>query len=206
MEHEDQQVEQIKQFVKEYGPWILAGIVLGLGSLFGWRHYQDNQIQAAESRTATYQQMLETLQFSIDDDSSMRAEALAAELEGTEQGALAQLHLAQNAVSAADFDAARAYLIGAHGSLRSGQLKSIVALRLARVEIARADLPAARAWLAGITDAAFAAYVAEIRGDIYYAEGNLAAARGSYIAAADASEGGASTALQMKIDNLAGHE
>lgn len=206
MEHEDQQVEQIKQFIKEYGPWIVAGVVIGLGSLFGWRHYQDSQTQAAESRTAIYQQMLETLQFSEGDEASARAQALAAELEGSEQGALAQLHLAQQAINQGDFDAARSYLESAHATLRSGELKSIVALRLARLDIAREDYNSAEAWLNGIRSSAFAANVAEVRGDIHYARGNHAAARESYLAAAEASVSGASTALQMKIDNLAGHE
>ncbi|TRW50322.1 tetratricopeptide repeat protein [Aliidiomarina halalkaliphila] len=206
MENEDQQVEQIKAFIKDYGPWIVAGVVLGLGSLFGWRYYQDSQVEAAQARTAVYQQVIETLQFGEDQDALARAQAITSELSGSEQGALARLYLAQHAVSAGDLDTARSELETAHAELRHEDLKSIVAMRLARIDAALEDFTSAQAWLAGIRGSAFAAGVAEIQGDIYFAQGNYSAARESYLAAADASAAGANNALQMKIDNLAGHE
>ncbi|WP_194756987.1 YfgM family protein [Aliidiomarina indica] len=206
MENEDQQVEQIKAFIKDYGPWIVAGIVLGLGSLFGWRYYQDSQVEAAQARTAAYQEVIETLQFGEDDDAIARARAMTDELSGTEQGALARLYVAQHAVNAGDLDTARTQLELAHSELRQDELKAIVALRLARIDAAREDFTSAQAWLAGVRSTAFAANVAEVQGDIYYAQGNYSAARESYLAAADASAAGANSALQMKIDNLAGHE
>ena len=38
---EEQQVDAIKQFAKEYGPSILIGAVVGLGGLYGWNTYSD---------------------------------------------------------------------------------------------------------------------------------------------------------------------
>ncbi len=41
---EEQQVEAIKRFWKENGTAIIAGVVLGLGGLYGWRYFQDQQL------------------------------------------------------------------------------------------------------------------------------------------------------------------
>ncbi|MBE8157839.1 MAG: hypothetical protein HAW59_00340 [Betaproteobacteria bacterium] len=38
---EEQQVEQIKQWIKENGLQIIIGISLGLGSIWGWNYFKD---------------------------------------------------------------------------------------------------------------------------------------------------------------------
>ena len=37
---EEEQVQAIKKWGKENGPGIIAGLILGLGALFGWRYWQ----------------------------------------------------------------------------------------------------------------------------------------------------------------------
>ena len=38
---EEQQVDAIKQFWKDYGNSILIGAVVGLGGLYAWNYYSD---------------------------------------------------------------------------------------------------------------------------------------------------------------------
>ena len=36
---DDEQLEIVKRHIKEYGAWIVGGVVLGVAGLFGWRYY-----------------------------------------------------------------------------------------------------------------------------------------------------------------------
>ncbi len=37
---EDEQADRVKQWLQENGLFILAGVVLGLGGLFGWQSWR----------------------------------------------------------------------------------------------------------------------------------------------------------------------
>ena len=55
-ETEEQQIEAIKKWFKEYGPTIIIGLVIGLGGVFGFREYQDyseTQMQTASDAYET---------------------------------------------------------------------------------------------------------------------------------------------------------
>lgn len=204
MENEDQQVEQVKKFLKEYAPWVVAGLVIGLGSLFGWRYYQDNQLAAAQDRTTTYQEIVDSLQFAEDDTAVAQAQQRAAELGNTEQAALTHLQLAQVAVNNADLATAQEHLSSALNATRVNEMQALINVRLARVTIAAGDLDSAESHLNAVTNAAFQGLISEVRGDLYLAQGDHYAARDAYEIAAVRQGENASPYLQMKIDNLAG--
>ncbi|MCC5855676.1 MAG: tetratricopeptide repeat protein [Idiomarina sp.] len=206
MEHEDQQVEQVKTFIKEYGPWVLAGLVIGFGSLFSWRTYQGNQVMGQENRTAAYQQVMEQLQRSEGLDDTAFADDLLAELDGTPYAALTRLQLARKAVEAGDLDQAAELLSQALREMGRNELTGMIALRLARVEIARGDYSAAEAALNRVPDTGYSALKAEVRGDLLHAQGDYAGARAAYQSAVTLAEEGANPFLQMKLDNLAAVE
>ena len=58
---EEQQVEAIKRFFHEHGLSIAAGIVIGLGGLYGFRYYQAKQLEAQETQSAAYAALVECL-------------------------------------------------------------------------------------------------------------------------------------------------
>ncbi|EGN74728.1 hypothetical protein A28LD_1744 [Idiomarina sp. A28L] len=206
MENEDQQVEQIKAFIKEYGPWVVAGLVIGLGSLFGWRYYQDNQLAAAQERTDSYQAMMDSLQFAEGAEAIAQSESVAAQLAGSEQGALAFMQLAQVAINNGDLDGAKGFLNNALGSTKVTELQALINVRLARIAMSANDFTAAESHLNAVTSSAFEGLVSELRGDLQFAQGNFSAARNAYEIAATNQGESASPYLQMKIDNLAGQE
>ena len=203
MEHEDQQVEQIKQFIREYGIWIGAGVVIGLGALFGWRGYQSMQLETQQQRTAAYQQVSEQLQNS-DEDALRVAEALVNELDGTTHGVVARLQLAQQAVQNGALDDAAEMLAMAQSESTKPVLKALASTRLARVELALGNYEQALEALNNNLPESFAAQVEEVRGDIYFAQGNTQQARGAYQAAVDLGGAQSSPSLQMKFENLTG--
>lgn len=197
MEHEDQQIEQIKKFLREYGIWIGAGVVIGLGSLFGWRAYSASQVENAQQRTAVYQQFAEQL------DYTELAESYLPDLEGSSHAVVARLQLARQAVDSGELERAAELLESAVRDAKP-ELKGIVAIRLARIQLALEQHDAALTTLQQTLPDSFKAQVEELRGDIYLAQGRPLDARNAYQVAVD--EGGAqlSPALQMKFENLAG--
>ena len=206
MEHEDQQVEQVKKFIKEYGPWVVAGLVIGLGAMFGWRSYQGAQLAEAQYRTHAYQTVLEQLQQAESLSDAAFAEEVLAELDGTAHGALTRMQLASKAVATEDYDAAATFLEHAYRDAGSRELQSLIAIRLARVEIARGQYDAAASALNRIPGSAYAALKAEVRGDLYYAQGQYSQARSAYQEAVALANEGTNPFLQMKLDNLAANE
>ncbi|MCL5051296.1 YfgM family protein [Aliidiomarina maris] len=199
MEHEDQQVEQIKQFLREYGIWIGAGVVIGLGSLFGWRAYQGAQVEAAQSRTAVYQQLATQVQ----DGDVDGAEQMLAELGGSHV-VVARLQVAQQAIQAGDLERAASLLQQAQQDSDEPVLRAVATTRLARVYLALGQHDQALQALNQRLPESFKAQVEEVRGDVYLAQGNAAQARQAYQTAVDLGGAQTSPALQMKFENLAG--
>lgn len=202
MEHEDQQVEQIKQFLREYGIWIGAGVVIGLGSLFGWRAYQSAQLESQQTRTAAYQQISEQLQDG-DAESLQAAQAQISGLGGS-HALVARLQLAQQLVQNGALERAASVLADAQEEASDATLRAIVTTRLARVYLALGQYEQGLQALNQSLPASFNAQVSEVRGDIYYAQGNTEQARQAYQTAVELGGGQSSPTLQMKFENLAG--
>lgn len=203
MEDEDQQVEQIKKFLREYGIWIGAGVVIGLGSLFGWRAYQSAQVETQQERTVAYQQVSEQLQ-SSDEDALRVAEQLISELDGTAHGVVARLQLAQRAVQNGELERAAEILNAAQREAPKPVLKALATTRLARVHLALGNYDEALQALDQNLPESFKAQVEEVRGDIYFAQGEPQQARRAYQTAVDLGGAQSSPSLQMKFENLAG--
>lgn len=202
MEHEDQQVEQIKKFLREYGIWIGAGVVIGLGSLFGWRAYQGAQVEAQMERTQAYEQVAQRIQGG-DSESMQEVEHLIAELGGS-HAVVARLQLAQQAVDQGDLETAANVLQRAQRDAKEPVLKALATTRLARVQLALGQYEDALQALNQTLPDSFTAQVEEVRGDIYLAQGETQRAREAYQTAVDLGGAQTSPSLQMKFENLAG--
>mgnify|MGYP001466622119 CR=1 FL=1 len=187
--NDEQEVELVKNFIREYGPWIVAGLVIGLGSMFGWRSYQSAQQEAAQQQTADFEQALEQIQ--------------SPDMAFSESLLETYLHLASAAVKENELDTAAVHLRNALAETSRTELQGVIGLRLARVELAREDYAAATSALAVVTAPGYAALKAEVEGDIYFAQGQLSEAKVAYEQAAALSQQGAHPFLQMKLDNLA---
>jgi len=82
-------------------------------------------------------------------------------------------------------------------------IKPIAGLRLARVLNDQGKADEALAQLGKISNDAFKAQVAEVRGDILHKQGKAEEARDAYQAAADAGGLQSSSELKLKMDDLA---
>ena len=128
---EEQQVEVIKSWWKENGTSVLAGTVIGLVGLFGWRYYNELQQTNQEAASQAYNAM--TAQLAKGDDAALeQAKSFISAHQGDAYAELAALQLAAAAVKAGKLDLAaeQLTLVAASGD---ESIKPIAALRLARV-------------------------------------------------------------------------
>ncbi|MGY3889898.1 YfgM family protein [Aeromonas mytilicola] len=198
---EEQQVEVIKSWWKENGTSVLAGTVIGLVGLFGWRYYNELQQTNQEAASQAYNAM--TAQLAKGDDAALeQAKSFISAHQGDAYAELAALQLAAAAVKAGKLDLAAEQLtqVAANGD---ESIKPIAALRLVRVLKDQGKADESLAQLGKINNDAFKAQVAEVRGDVLLGQGKPEEARDAYQVAADAGGLQSSAELKLKMDDLA---
>ncbi|QIZ76985.1 YfgM family protein [Ferrimonas lipolytica] len=203
MEHfetEEQQVEALKRFWHEYGKSIVGGAILGLGGLWGWNYYQQDQMQAQEVASSAFEQVLAKAENG--DELTQAVEAFRAEHGSTGYSAMSDLLQARVAVDAGELDKAAPLLERAIADL-DDTVKPLAQMRLARVQHALQNVDAALATVEAINNSAYEAQREELKGDLLVAKGDITAARTAYQAALAAGGTMSNPALQMKIDELA---
>jgi len=193
---EEQQVEALKAWWKANGMSILAGTVIGLAGLFGWRFYSESQIAAEEAASQAYQQ-------AVTAEQPLSLQSVTNEYSDSAYALLAALNLAKRAVEDGQLQEAEAQLQFVLANSEDELLKPIASLRLARVLAEQQRYDEALARLAAVDGDAFRGQVEELKGDIYLRQGQTGLARNAYLAAADAGELSGNPILQMKLDDLA---
>lgn len=202
---EEQQVEALKKWWDENGRVVLLGLIVGLAAVFGWRSWTDYRQGVAEQASAAYQNLLGSVEQGETREVIERGRKIIADYPNSPYAVLASLSMAQRAVDEGDLEGAAAHLRWAMDNTGLPEIEQLARLRLARVLLSQ-DKPAEALALLerGVGDE-FAALVAETRGDIHVAMGEVDKARAAYT---EALEGYADTPskqplLRMKLDDLA---
>lgn len=194
---EEQQAEAIKRFFRENGLSLALGVIVGLGGLYGWKAYNQNQITTAEQASDAYTKLVES------DDMLVAADVFISDNKGTHYASLAAFVAAKEAVETQNLDVASEKLSWIVANVDNKQLKAIAITRLARIQIAQQQYDDALTTLNAPLPEAFNANVAELKGDIYLKQGNKAQARTAYQAAVNAGGSATNPLLQIKLDDLA---
>lgn len=202
MDHlnEDEQVEAIKNWWKANGGAIIAGIVIGLTAIFGWRYWNAYQDGLAEEASRRYDAAAAAFAGADALKAREHGQTLLEDFPDTPYAALAALLLARLAMDEGDTGKAVEHLRWVIEQAEQAEMKTIARLRLARVLLAENRLDEAEAELRQVADPAFAGEREELLGDLYAARGEPDKARQAYETASAAS--GAGPMLQLKIDNL----
>jgi predicted negative regulator of RcsB-dependent stress response len=201
-ETDEEKVEALKKWWKDNGTSVVAGVVIGLGSVFGWRAWVQHQDSVGQQASAAFEQLMASVQGGAADSARAQARLLNEEFDGTPYAALASLLRSRVELEAGDQSAARAALERAVESAPDPAVARIAALRLIRLQIAAGDLEAASATIARHDDGgAFAAELDALRGDIAMAEGRTREAREAYTRAIAAGAANAEL-LRLKLDSL----
>ncbi|MDX1509304.1 MAG: tetratricopeptide repeat protein, partial [Woeseiaceae bacterium] len=195
LQHEKEQIEQMRAWWSEYGNYVIGGIVLGGLGLFGWNTIQTQKIEQQSAASALYTDLTDTI---VAEDVAASA-AIVEQLQNEHAEspyatqariAIARLYMDQNR----DEDAAnalRAVLDGNAGE----EFKYVARLRLAKILLYQDKPDAALALLEGYEEGAFAARIAEALGDAYVALDRVEDARAAYQRAM-AEQAGAATVDQ----------
>ncbi|WP_300328870.1 tetratricopeptide repeat protein [Accumulibacter sp.] len=179
---EQEQIAELKAWWKQYGNLVttLATVAsLGVIAWQGWNWYQRNQAVQASAAYAV-------LQKAVLDNDAQRIKAASGELlekyGSTTYAALAALKAAHMASAANDTKTAKLQLQWV-AERASDDLRDLARLRLATLLIDEKAYDEALAQLERATAGGFAARVAEVRGDVFAAQGKKAEARTAYQAA-----------------------
>ncbi|MGP1718814.1 tetratricopeptide repeat protein [Shewanella frigidimarina] len=197
---EEQQVDAIKQFWKDYGTSIVVGAVVGLGGLYGWNTYSDMKVTAAEEASESFQSIV--TQSANPAALLVQAESFTSEHDQQGYQALLELMVAKSAVEAGDLGKAEASFTKVIAAQPGSGLGMVAMIRLARIQAEQNNLGMALATLEQVTDKAFASQREELKGDFLVRQGDLDKAKSAYQAAVDNGGALASPALTMKLDNL----
>jgi predicted negative regulator of RcsB-dependent stress response len=203
METDDEQVEKLKKWWEENGRSVIAGIIIGVGGLFGYRYWIDLQEATAEAASAHFVQMMEALKSSDNAVVAERADTLISDYSDTEYATLARFALARNLVESGEYDQAQAQLEQIIGTVGDAPLGFLARKRLASVQLQSAQPEQALVTLSVEFPPAFSAGVDELKGDIYTQQGKIDEAANAYREALSATPGPANSEfLQQKLDDL----
>ena len=177
---EKEQIEQFRSWWSEYGAYVIGGIVIGAGLMFGINYYQNAKLTAQLNASTAYEALLVQI---VDGDLD-EAEATANEIAslygetsyvGQAGLAMARLYMDKNR----DLDAADALKAVIDGNAND-ELKHVARLRMARIYLYQDKAQEVVDLLATQDAGAFAAAYGEILGDAYAALGRIAEAEDAY--------------------------
>lgn len=205
---EEEQIEALKRWWKDYGKVVVVAVAIGLGLFFGVNYYQDNKVERAQKRSVVFEKLVSTVT-ELDDDISEQERAqvqqIAEELTGTDTlyADFAQLYLAKLAVEQGDLDQAQQHLQKVVDSGSNESVQDLARVRMARVMATRGEVDAALEILASTPSDAFAPVYAEVRGDLLLAQNRLKEAQTAYKAALSSvgNQPMRRNILQLKLDN-----
>lgn len=181
---EKEQIEALRNWWRENGLYIVAGIVLGVVLLIGWRWWEHEQAQSAGEASALYESLVEDVADLRVEAARTKNERMQAEYAKTVYAAQARLAMAKLYMDLGrDRDAARELEALVNADRPADEIALVGRLRLARILMYQDKPEEAAALLEGHGNTAFAARYAEALGDAYTAMGRVEDAREAYLRA-----------------------
>lgn len=201
---EQEQVEQLKRWWKDNGRALVAGLVIGIGGLAGYRYWDNVQIARAENASVNYEHLLQMTTEGRNNDAVAAGRSIIDGYPGSAYARLSTLVLAKIAVGENDYGLAKQHLRTLTDAAEDGEIAQIARARLARILLAEGGVDEASALVAVIPSVDGKERFAELRGDISVARGDTKTARTMYLQAlSQADELGLERgAVQLKLDNL----
>jgi predicted negative regulator of RcsB-dependent stress response len=201
---DDEQLEAVKRFTREYAPVLVIGALLGAGGLFGWRYYQNYQNEQGLKAAAQFSQITASLQGNDGAKSRQIAEDLIKDFPSSPYADQARLVLARIGVEEGQDAKAVAPLTEVMSNSKDTELRQIARLRLARLLIDQGKPDDAIKLLSEGNPGSFAGRYHEVHADALYAKNDKAGAVTEYKAALDAADAGGVDAamVEMKLADL----
>lgn len=201
---EQEQLDALKQFWKQYGTLIitLAFLALaGFAGVKGWNYYQRGQSEQASARFGKLEEAVR--KNDVAQIGSLGAEIID-QYGSTAYGPMAALLLARRNYESGDAPAAATRLQWAIDKAGDDETVALARLRLAGIRLDEKKYDEALALLDAKHAPAFAPLYADLRGDVLAAQGKAAEARAAYKLALEKIPPNSNyrSVVQIKLDAL----
>lgn len=202
---EQEQIEILKNWIKQYSFIILAGLLVAIVGMSGWRYFQQRQSTLLSHASAVYDEMLIMRARNEPVATLVQAKKLFTHYPQTIYGQMAAFMLARDAIVKKDYPLAEKQFRWVLKHSRVASLKQIARLRLARLQLAEQKPQDTINTLSTIEDKNFVGFIDEVKGDAYLLMKNIKLARESYGLALKELPNAevVRPILRMKYDNLA---
>ncbi len=174
---DEDQLQLVKNWLREYGLVTVIAIVLAIVVVFGWQYWLRYQVGRREKASQAYQSMVTLVIQDKSKEAITEANNLIQHYSSTPYAIFAALWLAKAQMDQGKLDAAIGHLHWALKHNKDSALRDIIILRLAKMQLARGKTDEALALLKSLQDGEFAGVADEVRGDVYYQQKNMAAAK-----------------------------
>lgn len=180
---EEEQIEALKRWWKDNGTAVIAGLVLGLAGLFGWRSWQSHIRAQADAASIAYQDMMSKMAENKPKAAAEVGTALVKKYPGSAYASLAALTLAKVHADRGELDKAETQLKWAVAHSDIAEVKNIARIRLGRVLLSAGKPDQAWNAIAPLKSDTSLISLDELKGDILAAQGKKQAARTAYLQA-----------------------
>ena len=201
---ETEQVDDLKRWVKSYGPSIVVGILLALVIIYGKQFWQKHQTQKAEQASELYQQLSDAYTNQKTDLITETTNTLKQKFTHSPYAQYAALMHAKTSVEKQDYTQATSDLNWVIKNAKDSNLQYIAILRLARVQLANNDANKAIATLKQLDNTAYKGLAKIIQGDALLSLNKPKEAKTAYQTALteipDAID--VMPTIQIRIDNI----
>ena len=202
---EEEQIDDLKRWIKSYGPSILLGIVLAVVGLYGWRYWNTYQHNRAVKASVLYQHAVDAYQTKHNDLLTEAVVTLQDKYPRSPYAQYAVFIQAKVAADKEDYSAADTSLSWIIAHSHDKNLKAIAGLRLGSVQIANHQEKDAIKTLeeAAAANPAFKGLALIKIADAYLALGDTASAKTNYDEASKLlpDAGNTMPTLALKLDN-----
>ncbi|MDC9714332.1 MAG: tetratricopeptide repeat protein [Gammaproteobacteria bacterium] len=194
---EEEQAEQIKKWIKENAPQIVIGISLGLGGIWGFDYYKNQQHQQAIQARGHY------LSVTANPNNIKALNTLKEEHAESAYTQQVNFVMAKQAMSKGNYQAALDYLSPLVGN-ENEFIAQNAKLRAVSVHLEIGNTDKALKVLGDNSNKAFSALYDNAKGDIYFAKNDFSAAKKHYqLALAQLSdESRMRSLIQIKLNDI----
>ncbi len=200
-----EQSEVVKKWLSENGSAIIMGLVIAFGGLFGFKQWQSWQESNKQQASTEFQVLSELLTAGQLDAAMANFQNLQDNYSRSPYTSMAALQMARARLQASQTDLA----VGLYEFVvENGYPKAmsvIARVRLARVLLELGTADKALEMVQGESNIfGFESHYAEVRGDIYQAQGKVDQAISAYLEAINTLEAGEGdrTSLVLKLESL----
>jgi predicted negative regulator of RcsB-dependent stress response len=199
---EDEQLESLRNWWKQYGTWLLIGLVAVAGGYGGWQWYQKYTMDKALEASALYQSWLDSGADEAKQESAFAA--LEAGAKGSTYHGLVLFRQAAKAAEAGELEKAEPLLQKVIDGAGEPLLRSLAMLRQAAVLQGLDRSDEALKLLDGVSGEGYKGLALELKGDIHMSRDERAEANKAYAAALATLEGDQKDSLlEAKVNNSA---